>query len=367
MAYLRELIVTQEVTVLHALPSVVQLLLGVPGIEQCTSLRAVTAGGEELPLSTAREFTARLPWCSLFNGYGPTEATVYASWWECTPEALAEVTATPLGRAFGGSRIHVLDAMQCEVPPGGIGELVIGGVAVSRGYHGKPALTAERFVPDPFGGPGGRLYRTGDLVRLRPDRQSLEFLGRSDAQVKIRGLRVEPAEVESVLAEHPDVTECVVVSCDIAPGDRRLVAYVAGGADPGELTERANRVLQLQAVPALIVPVTALPRLPNGKVNRRDLPEPVFPAAGLAIAPARTGPAAAVAEAWAEVLGVPDIAPGADFFAMGGHSLLAMRIVMRVGEWLDIEVPLSTLFERPVFDDFVAAVEKIAVVEETRG
>ncbi|HET7463284.1 MAG TPA: amino acid adenylation domain-containing protein, partial [Longimicrobium sp.] len=264
-AYLLETIREDGVTTVNLVPSMLQVLVEAPGLAGCTGLRRVLCGGEALPAALLAQFRARLPRVALHNLYGPSEAATAVVAVRCTA---AEARATvPIGRPNANTRAYVLDASGMPVPPGVAGELYIGGAGVARGYQGRPALTAERFVPDRFGAePGGRLYRTGDLARWLPDGQ-LEFLGRNDFQVKVRGFRVEPGEVEARLLEHGAVREAVVVAREDASGDRRLVAYCAGdGIDAESLRAHLSGRLPEYMVPAAYVRLDALPLTPNGKV-----------------------------------------------------------------------------------------------------
>ena len=320
------------------------------------TLRLVSIGGETVqPAMYAlwRELAGgRVRW---FNTYGPTEATVEATLHEPAAGLVASVSDLdlPIGRPLANTRVYVLDRHLNPVPVGAPGELYIGGVGVARGYLGRAALTAERFVPDPFGGePGARLYRTGDRGRYRTD-GNLEFLGRLDYQVKIRGFRVEPEEVEAVLAGHPAVREDVVIAREDTPGDRRLVAYVVPAADRAVGSEELRGFLQERLpesmVPSAFVLLDALPLTPNGKIDRRALPAPDYARPDLAeafVAP-RTPIEERVAAIWAAVLKLDRVGVHDDFFALGGHSLLATQVVARLRTAFGVELPLRGLFEAP--------------------
>ncbi|HEX8242368.1 MAG TPA: condensation domain-containing protein, partial [Longimicrobium sp.] len=262
---------------------------------------------------------------------------------------------------------YVLDARGAPVPVGVPGELYVGGAGVTRGYAGRPGLTAERFVPDPFGAAGGRLYRTGDQVRWSA-RGELEFLGRVDEQVKVRGFRIEPGEIEARLAEHPAVREVVVLAREDVAGEKRLVAYVAGDETPGAEVLRAHLSERLPEymVPAAYVRLDALPLTPNGKVDRRALPAPEGDAFA---ARAYEAPASeaerAVAEIWSELLGVERVGRGDHFFELGGHSLLAVQVGSRVRRALGAEVASGELFARPVLADFARSLEAAERAETT--
>jgi acyl carrier protein len=270
----------------------------------------------------------------------------------------------PIGRPVANTRLYVLEAGLGPAPVGVPGELYIGGVQVGRGYAGRPELTAERFVPDPFGPePGGRLYRTGDRVR-RLASGELEYLGRTDFQVKLRGFRIEPGEVEAALLRHPAVREAVATVREDAPGDPRLVGYVVPeeGAEapaPEELRAFLGRTLPEHMVPGALVVLDALPLTPNGKTDRGALPAPERADTGAYAAPA--GPVEAfLATAWGELLGVERVGTGDDFFALGGHSLLAARLAALVHELLQVEVSMRDVFEAPT----VAALARVVVARE---
>jgi aryl carrier-like protein len=243
--------------------------------------------------------------------------------------------------------VYVLEPSGAPAPVGVPGELYVGGAGVARGYLGRPGLTAERFVPDPFSDtPGARLYRTGDRARWRAD-GTLEYLGRLDGQVKVRGFRIEPGEIEAVLGSHDAVHGCAVVVREDRPGDRRLVAYVVGGADPAELREHLRRGLPEHMVPGAFVALDRLPLTPNGKLDRGALPAPDLALAQADYTAPRTPVEEALAEIWAELLGVQRVGVNDGFFALGGHSLLAMRLVWRIRETLEGDVDLVSLFETP--------------------
>ncbi|WP_443045309.1 amino acid adenylation domain-containing protein [Streptomyces sp. NBC_00342] len=334
-AHLRDTISARGVTLAHFVPSMLDMFLAEDGIERCAGLRQVVCSGEELPPRTAREFTARLPHCGLANLYGPTEAAIDVSSWECA----GPLETVPIGAPVDNTRLYVLDADLRPAPVGTPGELHIGGVQVSLGYHRRPGLTASRYVPDPFGEPGARLYRTGDLARWRADGQ-LEHLGRIDQQVKLRGMRIEPGEIEAALCAAPGVAAASVVVREDNPGDRRLVAYVVSRPDTptGEVPEpdtealrtALRRTLPDYMVPTAFVGLAALPLSPNGKLDRRALPAPQIrrSGGGAPVAPG-TGTERVLADIWAEVLTLPEVGIDDDFFDLGGHSLLATQVVAR--------------------------------------
>ncbi|HEX2190746.1 MAG TPA: non-ribosomal peptide synthetase, partial [Longimicrobiaceae bacterium] len=309
-------------------------------------LRYLIVGGDALdPQTIARVRKSHAP-RHLLNGYGPTETTTFAITHEVT-DVEEGARSIPLGRPIANTRIYALDAHGEPVPVGVGGELYIGGAGVALGYQNRPGLTAERFVPDPFGGePGARMYRTGDLGRWLPD-GTIEFLGRNDHQVKVRGFRIELGEIEARLLAHPEVREAVVLAREDAPGDKRLVAYYVGaeGAEAETLRAHLSKRLPEYMVPAAYVRLEALPLTPNGKVDRRALPAPDgAPARGRYAAP-RTPVEEVLAGIWAEVLRLERVGVEDGFFELGGHSLLAARVVSRVRQVFGVELPLRALFE----------------------
>ncbi|HET7233884.1 MAG TPA: amino acid adenylation domain-containing protein, partial [Longimicrobium sp.] len=368
-AYLVEVIRREGVTHAHFVPSMLPLFLEHPDAAKCTGLLRVPVSGEAVSSALVRHFHQRLPGVELTNQYGPTESGEVTEW-KCDPAA----ERVSIGRAIHNSAVYVLDRAGEPVPVGVAGELFIGGVAVARGYLGRPRLTAERFVPDPFGEPGARLYRTGDLCRWLAD-GTLEYLGRTDFQVKVRGFRVEPGEIEARLAAHPGVREAVVLALDDGAGGKRLAAYFVGEALESEAL-RAHLAGQLPdyMVPAAFVRLDALPLTPNGKLDRRALPAPGADAFAARAYEAPVGEAEQVlAGIWSELLGVERVGRGDHFFALGGHSLLAVRVVSRVRQALGVEAEIRDLFERPVLADFARGVETAtradlpAIVPAERG
>jgi amino acid adenylation domain-containing protein len=325
-------------------------------LEELSGVRQLLTGGDVLPVEQVRKTRERFPHLRLINGYGPTENTTFT----CCHTVGDEWSGgpVPIGSPISGTRVYVLDESLRPVPIGIPGELYAGGDGVTRGYLGRPAATAERFVPDAFARtPGARLYRTGDRVRWLAD-GTLEFMGRLDAQVKIRGFRIEPGEVEAVLQREPGVRECVVAVREDAPGEKRLVAYVVGGAEAGELREALRRSLPEWMVPAAFVALDALPLTPNGKVDRKALPAPDSAPDEEAYVAPRTPVETEMAAIWAEVLGHERVGATDDFFvALGGHSLAATRVVSRVRAALGVDLPVRALFESPTVEALARAVE----------
>ncbi|MET9853374.1 amino acid adenylation domain-containing protein [Streptomyces sp. NPDC006450] len=332
--YLAELVVEESVTACDFVPSMLQAFLAEPAAARCAGvLRLVQCGGEALTAATVRRFREVLPGTALVNLYGPAEAAVEVSHHE-VEERDADRSRVPIGRQLPGVRLHVLDRRGEPVLPGAPGELYIGGVAVGRGYLGAPALTADRFVPDPFAADGSRLYRTGDRVRRRPD-GALEFLGRYDHQVKLRGQRVELGEIEAVIGRHPDVGQATVL-VQGAGADSHAVAYLGcperlPASD--ELRGFLLGVLPAAWVPSAFVVLPALPVTRNGKLDRAAL---------LTLGPGTEGRAASVpprtpaerllAGIWAEVLQRTDVGVRDNFYEVGGNSLRAVRVFQRAQE-----------------------------------
>ena len=324
-------------------------------------LRELVTAGEQLRVTPAlRRFARRLPGCVLHNHYGPTEShVVTAHTLEGDPESWPDLPS--IGRPIANARVHLLDSRQAPVPLGVPGELYLGGDVLARGYLHRPELTMERFVPDPLDlSPGARLYRTGDFARYRPD-GSLEFLGRRDAQVKVRGYRIELAEIEAVLARHPALKDCVVEARAEGSGLTRLVAYVVGGEggppEAPELRGFLKQRLPEYMVPGLFVPLDSLPLTPSGKVNRRALPAPEGEVTAHSVerVPPRTSLELQLVRAWEETLGLHPVGIREDFFELGGHSLLAVRLLGRIRELTGRALPVATLFQG-------ATVERIASV-----
>ncbi|MFE9116183.1 amino acid adenylation domain-containing protein [Streptomyces sp. NPDC007172] len=339
---LASLITATGTTVMQATPSLWQALCD----QQPQAVRGLrmAVGGEALPVALAR--CMRQLGAEAVNLYGPTETTIWS-----TAARLDDRPGAPaIGRPIANTRVYVLDATLRPVPTGVPGDLYIGGAGVAHGYQGRPGLTAERFVADPFSGePGARLYRTGDVARWAAD-GNLEFLGRSDHQVKVRGFRIEPGEIEAVLERHADVSKAVVVARELRPGDVRLLAYTVPAAgrhpDPARLREHVASALPDYMTPAAVVPLAELPLTPNGKADRAALPAPVLEPAATRRAP-RVAREEQLHTLFCEVLGVDGIGIDDSFFDLGGHSLLATRLVSRIRAELDSEVSVRTLFEAP--------------------
>ncbi|MFI5808267.1 amino acid adenylation domain-containing protein [Streptomyces sp. NPDC051561] len=345
-AYLARVVREQAITACHFVPSMLQVFLTEPAAASCTGLRHVFCSGEGLPRETVREFGRVLGGVvPLHNLYGPTEAAVDVTYHPCDLDATGPV---PIGRPVWNTRLYVLDAALQPCPPGVPGELFLAGAQLADGYLGRPALTASRFVADPYGFPGTQMYRTGDLARWRAD-GGIEYLGRTDHQVKLRGQRIELGEIEAELAQDPAVGAVGVLVREDRPGDQRLVGYVTpapgGSVDPDALRARLARTLPEHMVPGVIVVLGALPLSPNGKLDRRALPVPALTGT------ADTGRAPSghreetLARLFADILGVPRVGVDDAFFDLGGTSLLAARLVARVRDTLGAELTIGTLFQ----------------------
>ncbi|RPT94566.1 non-ribosomal peptide synthetase, partial [Pseudomonas aeruginosa] len=323
------------------------------------AVRACILGGEAWDASLLTQQAVQAE--AWFNAYGPTEAVITPLAWHCRTQ---EGGAPAIGRALGARRACILDAALQPCAPGMIGELYIGGQCLARGYLGRPGQTAERFVADPFSGSGERLYRTGDLARYRVDGQ-VEYLGRADQQIKIRGFRIEIGEIESQLLAHPYVAEAAVVALD-GVGGPLLAAYLVGrAAMRGEDLLAELRTWLAGRLPAYMQPtawqvLSSLPLNANGKLDRKALPKVDAAARRQAGEPPREGLERSVAAIWEALLGVEGIARDEHFFELGGHSLSATRVVSRLRQDLELDVPLRILFERPVLADFAASLESQA-------
>ncbi|WCM94337.1 amino acid adenylation domain-containing protein [Acidovorax sp. NCPPB 2350] len=324
-----ELIQRHRVTTLNFVPSMLQAFLAHPGIEERTGLRHIICGGEAMPVQTQREALRRLQGATLQNLYGPTETTIHVTQWTCRDDGR---NAVPIGNPISGTHAHVLDAHLNPAPIGVPGELYIGGISLARGYLNRPGLTAERFVADPQDPRGGRLYRTGDLVRWSPQGH-IEYLGRIDHQVKIRGLRMELGEIEAQICAQPGVREAAVVARDGATGTR-LVGYVVPRegcvVDPVALRRSLAQALPDYMLPRDVIVLDALPLSANGKVDRQALPAPAEPLDGQAQAVPDEPVARRLAGLWQEVLRVPSVGGQDNFFERGGDSLLCLQLLARI-------------------------------------
>jgi len=324
-AQLIELISAQQITTLHFVPSMLGAFMAQDDLTGCASLKRIVCSGEALPLDAQLQVFAKLPNAGLYNLYGPTEAAIDVTHWTCVDEGADSV---PIGRPIANLRTHVLDAELLPVPSGVAGELYLGGAGLARSYHQRPALTAERFVPCPFHD-GARLYRTGDRVRQRAD-GVIEYLGRLDHQVKLRGLRIELGEIETRLMQHPLVREAVV----LVQGGKHLVAYlVLEQAQPDEQWQQDVKVWLLGSLPEFMVPtylltLAKLPVTANGKLDRKALPQPDAAPQQAFVAP-QDALQKALATIWQDVLGLERVGLEDNFFELGGDSIISIQVVSR--------------------------------------
>jgi thioesterase domain-containing protein/acyl carrier protein len=355
-AYLVKLIAEQKITVIALVPSMLRVLLEEKDVESCNCLRHVSCGGEPLPVELIERFFARLNLDGvLHNVYGPTEASIDATFWTCKHGS--DRAIAPIGCPITNTQIYILDSNLQAVAVGEPGELHIGGIGLARGYLNRPDLTAEKFIPNPFSRePGARLYKTGDLARYLPD-GNIEFLGRIDQQVKIRGFRIELEEIEAALNQHPSTRESVVIAREDVPGDKRLVAYIVANQ---EYTPTSNelRCFLKQKLPAYMVPsafilMDALPLTPNGKVDRRALPKPDQKRSNSEKAysqeylPAQDTLELQLTTIWEKLLGIQPIGVRDNFFELGGNSLLAVRLLLQIEKIFGKDLLLATLLQAP--------------------
>ncbi|MFB8083094.1 amino acid adenylation domain-containing protein [Streptomyces sp. NPDC056013] len=327
-------------------------------------LGEVWTGGDVVPPEAVRRVMDACPNLTVVNAYGPTETTTFATSHEIH-RPFDYDGALPIGRPIDNTRLYVLDEHLGLLPAGVQGELYIAGTGLAQGYLDRPALTAERFVADPYGPPGSRMYRTGDLVRWSRQGE-IEYLGRADQQVKLRGFRIEPGEIESALVAHDSVAQAAVIVREDRPGDKRLVAYLVGhggtAPDPDALRAHADGLLPDYMVPSAFVALDALPLTSNGKLDRRALPEPAATPVSSGRQP-RNPREEVLCGLFADVLGVPAVTIDDDFFRLGGHSLLATRLISRIRTALGAELPVPTLFENP---NVAALAERLDRAETAR-
>ena len=356
-----------DVTRLMLVPSLLEALLEQPiDLQKCLpKLRYWESSGEPLPSRLAEHFRERLPNALLLNVYGTSE------FWDATyydTKHGAGRYGIPIGRPIWNMRVYILDGGLQPVPVGVGGELYVAGSGLARGYLRQPGLTSERFIANPYDLPGGRMYRTGDLARWRSD-GVLEFLGRADQQVKLRGVRIELGEIEAVLGRHPDVEQAVVIVREDTPGDKRLVAYVV--ATPDKVMDRAalrshvTGQLPEYIVPTAIMVLERLPLTPNGKLDRRALLAPDF-AVGVNSRTPRTLEEKILSGLFAEVLGIERVGIDDNFFELGGHSLLVMRLIRRIQSTMSIELPVRMLFEAPTVAELGEALSREPCLASSR-
>ncbi|MFG1954931.1 amino acid adenylation domain-containing protein [Micromonospora sp. NPDC048830] len=361
-AYLAEVIDQQRITVLHFVPSMLQSFLEQPSVaEHCQNIRHVMCSGEALPLDQQERFLRLLPGVRLHNLYGPTEASVDVSFWECHPAEGA--TTVPIGRPVANTQLYVLNQAMMPVPDGVIGELFIGGVQLARGYLGRPDLTAERFVANPFG--EGRLYATGDLARHRRD-GVIEYVGRKDHQIKIRGHRIEVGEIEAVLAQHPALQSCLITVHEVSAADKRLAAFYTVNEGQAvtvdELKDHLLQQLPEYMVPTYFVDLPEFPLSPNGKVDRKALPSLSSIVRQTQeresfVAP-RTETERTLGEIWTRLLNVERVGVHDDFFDLGGHSLLVASLATEVQSEWDVSVMLPMVFQNRTLEALARVIDE---------
>ncbi|WP_455817542.1 non-ribosomal peptide synthetase [Pseudomonas cerasi] len=342
--YLSQLIARQQVTTLHFVPSMLQLFLRHGIMKQCHSLRRVMCSGEALPLAAVQRLHQQLPMAELHNLYGPTEAAVDVSYWHCARDD--ERGLVPIGKPVANTQLHILDAQLQPLPPGVSGELHIGGVQVARGYLNRAELNAERFIADPFSeDAAARLYKTGDLARWLED-GSIEYLGRNDFQVKIHGLRIELGEIEQQIAGFAGIEDVVVMACDDGQGDKRLIAWLVAPSLPGlgkKLRLHLQSALPDYMIPSAFVRLDTFPLSPNGKLDRKALPAPERLAETRTFRAPQSEGERQLASWWRELLHVEQIGCDDDFFALGGHSLHAIQLMLKLKRH-GITLEMKTLF-----------------------
>ncbi|MGZ8236803.1 MAG: non-ribosomal peptide synthetase, partial [Methylobacter sp.] len=346
----------RHVTTIHFVPSMLQVFIDTPGVENCTSLKRVICSGEALPADLVQRFLQKLP-AELHNLYGPTEASVDVSYWACLPGSVE--TTIPIGRPIANISLYILDKQLNAVLPGTPGELHIGGIGLGRGYLNRPELTAEKFIPNPYGPAGSRLYKTGDLARYRPD-GTIDYLGRNDFQVKIRGFRIELGEIENRLSAYAGVREAVVIAREDGHGDKRLVAYLTqdGGNELSIADLRADlaETLPDYMLPSAFVVLPMLPLTANGKLDRTALPKPDTDSVITHRYEAPQGPIeTALSGIWQELLELERVGRNDHFFELGGHSLMALTLVERLRRegWA---LEPRAVFAYPVLSDLAAAI-----------
>jgi amino acid adenylation domain-containing protein len=346
-AYLARIIQHENISTMHFVPSMLRAFAEREEFAECRSLTRVFSGGEALPETLARRVMEQLPRTAFYNMYGPAEAAIDVTAWNCRDGACA--AGVPIGRPLENTRIYILDAAGRPAPVGVAGEIHVGGVQVGRGYLGRASRTAEAFRPDPFGShTGSRMYKTGDLGRWLPQGQ-IEYLGRNDLQVKIRGFRIELGEIEAALASHPQVREPVVVAHEEDGRGKQLVAYYTGEPVAAEtLHAHLSSSLPDYMRPSRYVHLEALPLNPNGKLDRRALPAPDRDACvHHGYEPPTGDTEEELARIWSDVLRVERIGRHDNFFGLGGHSLLATMLIVRIKQRLGVEISLASVFEFP--------------------
>lgn len=359
-AYLVEIVREQQITILHFVPSMLQVFLSEDGVALCSSIRRVVCSGEALSASLRDQFFARLG-AELHNLYGPTEASIDVTSWSCRPSDATSIV--PIGYPIANTQLYILDSALNPLPIGVSGTLYIGGVGLARGYNGRPDLTSEKFLPHPSSQhPGMRLYNSGDLARYRSD-GSIEFLGRSDHQIKIRGLRIEPGEIEATIARYPAVQEALVLVRQDVSGGKDLVAYIVPESQEcvslSSLRQYVQGILPEYMVPAFFVTLSAFPLTPHGKIDRQALPPPSEAALtreNIYVAP-ETPTEVTLARIWSEVLGVEHVGLHDNFFALGGDSLRTIQ-VKSLAQKANLFFSVQQLFQQQSIAELLAVLQR---------
>jgi amino acid adenylation domain-containing protein len=367
--YLVNLIIQQQITTLHFVPSMLQAFLEAENVEKCQSIKRVLASGEALPTQLQQRFFHRLD-AQLHNLYGPTEAAIDVTFWQCQDNGNSQNTV-PIGRPIANIQIYLLDKYLHPVPVGVTGEIYIGGVGVGRGYLNRPQLTAEKFIPNPFSDESSaRLYKTGDLARYLPNGE-IEYIGRIDHQVKIRGFRIELGEIEAIINQHPSISASVVIVREDETENKSLVAYITVQPQQTivipELRGFLESKLPNYMVTTAIVVLEALPLTPNGKIDRRALPAPDLTqliSESNYVAPA-TPVEEMLAGIWAQVIGLERVGVNDNFFDLGGHSLIATRVISQIRQVFEVEIPLRRLFELSTVNELAKEIQ--AAIQADKG
>nr|UBH04475.1 NosC [Desmonostoc muscorum CCALA 125] len=367
-AYLVNLILEQQVTIVHFVPSMLQVFLEEPSLENCRSLKRVICSGEALPVELQERFFARLE-CELHNLYGPTEAAIDVTYWQCFLDG--NFRTVPIGQPIANTQIYILDEHLQPVPVGVAGELHIGGAGLARGYLNRPELTKEKFILNPFSDePYSRLYKTGDLARYLPD-GTIEYLGRIDNQVKIRGFRIELGEIEALLNQHDDVQASCVIAREDNPGDKRLVAYIVGDQQHSPTITQLRQFLSSQLpqymIPHAFVMLESLPLTPNGKVDRRALKAPDSRGElEVSFVAPRNQIEEILAQIWAEVLRVEQVGIHDNFFELGGDSILSIQIISRA-KLAGLQLTLKQLFAHQTIAELATVANIASVIQIEQG
>jgi amino acid adenylation domain-containing protein len=352
-AYLRDIIHREKISILHFVPSMLSVFLQTDAPGKCASLKEVFCSGEVLSLALAKHFYTQLPNATLVNLYGPTEAAIDVSCYTCSKESLN----VPIGKAISNTQLYVLDQKQNLLPIGAVGEITIGGAGLAEGYIHQTELTAQAFIDNPFQ-PGTRLYKTGDLGRFDHEGQ-LHFIGRADQQIKVRGFRVEPGEIESQLNRHPAIRETLIVANALDNNDHQIIAYYIAKAavDASSLRHYLTALLPSFMIPNAFVEMTAWPLTNNGKIDRNALPNPDRESLHTQpFVPPRNSLEESIARIWSELLNIERIGIYDNFFELGGHSLLATLAITRMQNTFNVKIPLSQIFREPTVANFAQAI-----------